>query len=144
VRYQKGSLGRVFILKFEDKDDILHEIKQLALKETIKAGTITLIGGMRSAGIVSGPQKTVIPPDPLWVKFDDTREVLGVGTLFWNGDEPIIHIHGAMGRERETLTGCIRKDCSVFLVVEAIITEIIGTNAHKALNKETGLVMLEV
>ena len=144
MKYSQGSFGRVFVLKFEDKDDLLEEMKKLAAKEKIRAGTIMLLGGLRSAGIVSGPKEAVIPPDPLWVHINDGREVLGIGTLFWKGDEPVIHLHGAIGREKETYTGCIRKDSSVFLVVEAVMTEIVGIDAHKVLNEKAGLVMLEL
>ena len=143
MHYKQGSFGRVFVLKFEDQDDLLEEIKKVALQEKIKVGTIMLLGGMRSAGIVSGPKEAVIPPDPLWTNFNDAREVVGIGTLFWKGDEPILHLHGAIGRGKETSIGCIRKDSSVYLVIEAVITEILGIEAHKALNEKTGVVMLE-
>ncbi|HWR71930.1 MAG TPA: PPC domain-containing DNA-binding protein [Nitrospirota bacterium] len=144
MQYRQGSYGRVFLLKFEDRDDLLEEIKKLALKEKIKVGAITLLGGMRSAGLVSGPREAVIPPEPMWVNFSDGREVLGIGTLFWKGDEPVIHLHGAVGRGNETVTGCVRKDSSVFLVIEAIITEILGIDARKTLDEKTGLVMLDL
>jgi predicted DNA-binding protein with PD1-like motif len=144
MQYRQGLFGRVFILKFEDKDDLLEEMKKLAARENIKVGTIMLLGGMRSAGIVSGPKEAVIPPDPIWVNFTDGREVLGFGTLFWKDDEPVIHLHGAVGRRNETVTGCVRKDSSVFLVIEAVVTEILGVDARKALDPETGLVMLEL
>lgn len=142
--YTQGSLGRVFILKFEDKDDLLSEIKNLAKHEAIKAGTIMLLGGMRSAGIVSGPKEPIIPPEPIWLNFEDGREVVGLGTLFWKDDEPVIHIHSAVGRGKETFVGCLRKDSSVFLVVEAVITEILGVAARKIEDKKTGLVILEL
>ncbi len=143
MKYKQGSFGRVFILKFEDRDNLLEEIKGVAVQEKIKVGTIMLLGGMRTAGIVSGPKEAVIPPDPVWVNVDDCREVLGFGTLFWKGEEPIIHLHGAIGRFRETITGCIRKDSSVYLVIEAVITEILGIDAQKVLNGTTGIVTLE-
>jgi len=144
VQYKQGSFGRVFVLKFEDKDDLLSEIKRVATTEKIKVGTIMLLGGMRSAGLVSGPKEAAIPPEPMWVNFNDGREVLGFGTLFWKGDEPVLHLHGAIGRAKETLTGCIRKESSVYLVIEAVITEILGIDARKTLNEKTGLVMLEI
>lgn len=144
MQYKQGSFGRVFVLKFEDRDDLLTEIKRVATTEKIKVGTIMLLGGMRSAGLVSGPKEAVIPPEPMWVNFNDGREVLGFGTLFWKDDEPVLHLHCAVGREKETLTGCIRKDSSVYLVVEAMITEILGIDARKTLNEKTGLVMLEL
>lgn len=144
MNYQQGSLGRVFLIKFDDKDDLLEEIKNIAVKEKIKVGTIMLLGGIRSAGVVTGPKEAVIPPEPLWNHFNDGREVVGFGTLLWKEDEPVLHLHGAIGRGKETLTGCIRKDSSVYLVIEAVITEIIGINAYKALNEKTGLVVLEL
>jgi predicted DNA-binding protein with PD1-like motif len=132
------------LLKFEDKDDLLSEIKRVATTEKIKVGTIMLLGGMRSAGLVSGPKEAVIPPEPMWTNFDDGREVLGLGTLFWKGDEPVLHLHGAIGREQKTITGCIRKESSVYLVIEAVITEILGIDARKTVDKKTGMVMLEL
>jgi uncharacterized protein len=144
VHYKQGSFGRVFVLKFEDKDDLLSEIKRVAVAETIKVGTIMLLGGMRSAGLVSGPKEAAIPPEPMWNNFNDGREVLGFGTLFWNGNEPVLHLHGAIGRANETLTGCIRKESSVYLVIEAVITEIVGIDARKTWNEKTGMVMLEL
>ncbi len=144
MKYKQGSFGRVFVLKFDDKDGILDGITRVAEKEKIKAGTIMLLGGLRNADVVSGPKEAVIPPDPMWVKISDGREVLGFGTLFWKGEEPVIHLHGAVGRDRETITGCIRKESSVYLVVEAVITEILGIDGFKTLDEKTGLVMLEL
>jgi len=144
MKYQQGSLGRVFLLKFEDKDNLLYEIKKMAVQETVKVGTIMLLGGVRSAGMVTGPKEAVIPPDPTWSDFSDAREILGFGTLFWKDDEPMIHLHAAVGRGNETLTGCIRKNSSVYLVVEAVITELLGINARKTMNEKAGLAMLEI
>ncbi len=143
MKYKQGSFGRVFVLRFDDQDDLLKEIKSVAVTEAIKVGTVMLLGGLRQVGVVSGPKEPVIPPDPQWVNVSDGREVLGFGTLFWKGEEPIIHLHGAVGRNRETITGCIRRDSSVYLVIEAVITEILGIDASKILDAKTGLVMLE-
>ncbi len=144
MKYQQGSFGRVFMLRFDDKDDLLNEIKSVAIKEKIKAATITLLGGLRHAAVVSGTKEAVIPPDPMWIKVSDGREVLGFGTLFWKGEDPVIHLHGAVGRDRETIAGCIRSESIVYLVVEAVITEILGIDAVKALDEKTGLVMLKL
>jgi len=94
--------------------------------------------------MVMGPKEAVIPPDPMWADFSDAREILGFGTLFWKDDEPMIHLHGAVGRGNETLTGCIRKNSSVYLVVEAVITELIGIKARKSMNEKAGLALLEI
>ncbi len=143
MQYKQGSFGRVFLLKFEDRDDLLEEIKKLAVTEQVRVGTIMLLGGMRASAIVCGPKEPVIPPEPLWIDFSDGRELLGFGTLFWNGNEPVIHLHGAIGRENETLTGCIRRDASVYLVVEAVVTEVLGIDARKTPDEKTGITMLK-
>ncbi len=116
----------------------------MAKNERIEAASIMLLGGMRSAGIVTGPRAAVIPPEPMWLEVSDGREVLGIGTLFWKDDEPAIHLHGAMGREKETFTGCIRKDSSVYLVAEAVIAEIKGVAARRRLDEKSGVVVLEL
>jgi uncharacterized protein len=144
MQYAQGSFGRVFLLKFDDQDDLLAGIRTVAIKEQVKAGTIMLLGGLRSGSIVTGPKEAVIPPEPVWQNFSDGREVLGIGTLYWHNDGPAIHLHGALGRGKETLTGCIRKDHSVYLVIEAVLTEIIGIDARRALDSNTGLVMLDL
>ncbi len=144
MKYAHGDFGRVFLLKFEDRDDVLAGLKDVASREKIKIGTIMLLGGMRSAGVVSGPREPVIPPEPMWMNFQDGREVIGFGTLFRKGEDPVIHLHGAIGRDKETTVGCIRKDTSAYLVIEAIIAEIIGIQAYKAVDEKTGLVMLEL
>ncbi|MBI4633826.1 MAG: DNA-binding protein [Deltaproteobacteria bacterium] len=145
MQYRQGSFGRVFLLKFEDHDDLLAEIKKLARTEKVNVGTVMLLGGMRTAGVVAGPREAVIPPEPLWKEFSDAREVLGFGTFFYKGegDEPVLHLHGAIGRGGETITGCIRRDGTVFLVIEAVITEILGTDAYKAHDDATGVAMLK-
>ncbi len=144
MKYSQGSYGRVFLVKFEDNDNLLESLKNIAIDEQIKAGTVMLLGGMRSAGIVTGPKHAVIPPEPMWLDVNDGREVLGIGTLFWKDDGPAIHLHAAMGREKETFTGCIRKDSSVYLVMEAVIAEIAGIDARRRLDEASGVVMLDL
>jgi len=144
MNYKQGSFGRVFILKFDDQDDLLSGIQAVATRENIRIATVMLLGGLRTADMVTGPRETVIPPDPVWQNLADGREVVGIGTLFRDCDEPVLHLHGAVGRGHETLTGCIRKNASVYLVIEAIIAEIIGIDAHKALDDRTGVKMLEL
>jgi len=144
VQYSEGSFGRVFVVKFEDGDDLLEGLRQVASREGIKAATILLLGGMRSAGVVAGPRQAVVPPEPVWRSFNDGREVIAMGTLFRKDGEPIVHLHGAMGRQGETLVGCIRKETTTYLVIEAVIAEIAGLAAHKAMDEKTGVVMLEL
>jgi len=144
MQYRSGSIGRVFVVKFEDGDDLNGGIIEVAQKESIKAGFFYLLGGMRSAGMVCGPKEPVLPPEPAWEGFTDGREILGIGSIFIKDGEPSIHLHGAVGKFGTTLTGCVRKDAKVFLVVEAMILEVTGINAQKVVNEKTGIAMLEL
>lgn len=143
MQYRTGNIGRAIVIKYEDGDSLLDGIIEVAKKEGVKSGFFYLLGGMRSAGMVCGPKEPVLPPEPTWEGFTDGREVLGVGSVFLKDGEPAIHLHGAVGKGATTLTGCIRKDDKVFLVVEAMLLEITGIDAAKMVNEKTGIAMLE-
>ena len=139
MQYAKGSLGRVFLLKFENNDVFLKELERIARKEKIKAATLVFLGALREGDVVSGPKKAVIPPEPNWKAFKGGWEVFGIGSIFTNNHGPQIHIHGSMGKKNKVITGCIRKDSKIFLVIEAIIFELKGVKADKNIDPETGL-----
>jgi uncharacterized protein len=144
MRYTKGTIGRVFVLKFEDDDILLNELTRLARKEKLKAATFVFIGALKKGDLVTGPKKPVIPPEANWVSFKDGWEVMGMGTIFTNRSGPQIHVHTSMGKKSRTLTGCIRKESKVFLVIEAIVYELKGIKASKEIDPKTGLNLLKI
>lgn len=133
MRYQQGSLGRVFLVKLEHGDDMLQEIKRLALETGLKSAYLFMIGALESTTMVVGPQECVLPPQGLPVRLEDGREIVAMGTLFTDqdSDEPVLHIHGSLGRGNTSFTGCLRADSQVFLVVEMLIIELLGFEATK-------------
>jgi len=144
MKYSKGEIGRIFVLKFEDDDIILKEIDKFARKERIKAAAFVFLGALKKGDIVTGPKKPVIPPVPNWTKFKDGWEAMGTGTIFTNKKGPQIHIHTAMGKKDKVITGCVRKDSKVFLVIEALVFELKGVNATKDIDPKTGLNLLHL
>jgi predicted DNA-binding protein with PD1-like motif len=139
----EGTVGRVFVVKFEHGDDFLGCLASLAKEKNIKAGIVHFIGALNNAEIVVGPEKNTLPPTPMWKKFDDGRELLGIGTIFWKGDEPKIHIHSSIGRGENANLGCIRKNANVYLIIEAVVFEIAGVKAKRVKDEKTGLDLLE-
>lgn len=129
--------------RLDDGDILIDELKKLAKKERINAGLVVLIGALRKGHMVTGPKAPKIPPKPHWEKFKDAWEVTGLGTIFKGQKGPEIHIHGAIGKGRKTLAGCIRKDSKVFLLIEAVIFDIKGIKARKDLDPKTGLKLLK-
>lgn len=144
MQYTKGSIGRVFLLKFSDDDVLLDELAKFVKQERLKSAALVFLGALKKGNLVTGPKKPIIPPEPNWVKFKDGWEVAGVGTIFTNKSGPQIHIHASMGKRKKALTGCIRKDSKVFLVIEAVVFELKGVKATKAIDPVTGLNLLMI
>jgi len=144
MKYTNGKLGRIFVMKFENKDIVVKEIESLARKEKIRSAVVLFIGGMLEGHIVSGPKKPVIPPEAQWNKFRDGWDAMGIATIFSGEKGPQVHVHSAMGRGRQALSGCVRKESSVFCVLEAVLFELKGVKAVKDIDPATCLNMLRI
>jgi predicted DNA-binding protein with PD1-like motif len=144
VQYTKGTINRVFLLKFNDGDILIDELIRLARKEKIKTAGLVFIGALKKGELVTGPKLPVIPPRPNKVNFRNGWEVMGMGTIFTNKSGPQIHIHGSMGKKNKVLTGCIRGKSEVFLVIEAVVFELKGVKATKEIDQKTGLNLLNI
>ena len=144
MKYQTGRQGRVIVVRFEDGDDVITGLAEIAKKEGIKAGIVQIVGGMREGDIVVGPESEEMPPKPVWKSLGESHEVFGFGTIFWQGDEPKIHFHGAFGKKEMVKVGCLRKNSETFLVLEAVIIEIEGIDAKRELDPASGMVLLKI
>ncbi|MBU0547735.1 MAG: DUF296 domain-containing protein [Candidatus Omnitrophica bacterium] len=144
MKYTKGTIGRVFLIKFEDQDILIDKLSLFANKERIKAATMIFLGALRKGELVTGPRKPVIPPQPNKVNFKDGWEVMGIGTIFANSHGPQIHIHSSMGKKKKVLTGCLRGKSRVFLVIEAVVLELKGIKAGKEIDPQTGINLLKI
>lgn len=138
MEYQAGLVGRVFYLRLDDGDDMHRCIRELVVREEVRCAWFQMFGGLRSAGVVTGPKEPVMPPEPVWASITDAREVLGVGSVFRDGDTPLIHLHAAMGHHGETLTGCVRRDSTVYLVIEVLLVEVAGMEITRPWSAERG------
>ncbi|MBM4135806.1 MAG: DUF296 domain-containing protein [Nitrospira sp.] len=144
MKYQIGKTGRVVVARLEDGEDIIKNIIDMAKKETIRSAVFYLIGGIRYGKIVVGPEKEELPPIPVWREIRESTEVLGIGTIFWQGDEPKVHFHGAFGKRDVVKVGCLREVSETFLILEAIIIEIEGIHAQRKFDPSSGLTLLEL
>ncbi len=144
MKYQVGKTGRVIIARFEDREDALKNIVDIAKKENMRNAVFHLIGGIRQGKVVVGPEKEELPPKPIWRELNESHEVLGIGTIFWQGNEPKIHFHGAFGKKDMVKVGCLRGASETFLVLEAVIIEIQGINAKREFDPSSGLTLLKL
>jgi uncharacterized protein len=144
MKYQRGEIGRIFVVRFEDGDDVLGGLVELARKENVRAGSFQLVGGMKRGRFVVGPEREEMPPVPVWRELEESHEIVGFGTIFLEGDVPKIHLHGAYGKGDSVRVGCLRETSEAFLVLEAVVMEIKGVSAVRELDPVSGMVLLKL
>lgn len=144
MEYRIGQTGRIVVVRFNDGDDVIGGIAEIARKENIRAASFNLVGGMKKGRFVVGPETEEMPPKPVWRELDESHEVVGFGTIFWQDDQPKVHFHGAFGKKESVKAGCMREDSRAFLVLEAVITEILGVHAVRELDPASGMVLMEL
>jgi len=143
MKYQVGKIGRAIVARFEDKEDMLKNLVDIAKKEKIKAAVFYIVGGMRKGRIVVGPEKDKIPPKPVWRELKESHEVVGIGTIFWE-KEPKVHFHGGFGKKNMVKIGCLREKSETFLVLEAVIIEIKDIKAIREFDPLSGLTLIKL
>jgi predicted DNA-binding protein with PD1-like motif len=144
VKYQTGQAGRIIVARFDDGEDFLAGLAEIARQENIRAASFNLVGAVKRGRFVVGPEADRMPPVPVWRELTESHEVVGFGTIFWHEDTPKVHFHGAFGKGDTVKAGCLRELSETFLVLEAVITEIVGTDVCRALDEASGMVLLRV
>jgi predicted DNA-binding protein with PD1-like motif len=134
MRYAKGKIGRIFIARFDEGDDLLEGIKRLAEKEKISSACFNLLGAVKDQKLVVGSRMSRGKNIPDWALASGEWEVLGFGTLFRLGGRPAIHLHTATGKKGKALVGCLRGDAGVYITVECVIQEILASGVVKKKN----------
>jgi predicted DNA-binding protein with PD1-like motif len=146
MKASEGKIGRVFVLRLEDGDIVPECIERFAAEKGISVGHVVLVGGIGSGQLVVGPRDSKkMPPEPMLLPIDGAHEVVGVGILAPNEEgKTVLHIHAALGRSGQTMTGCLRMGVSTWLIGEAIIYEITGAKARRVKDEESGLELMEM
>ncbi len=145
MKYSEGKIGRIFVIRLEDKDKLPEAIESFARKNNVLRGMCILVGGIKEGGkVVVGPEDSEsIPVVPMIFDLEGVHEICGVGTIFTDSDgKPRLHMHAALGREGKTVSGCIRMGMKVWKLGEVIVLEIVDNTAQR---KDTplGFTMLE-
>ena len=146
MQASEGRLGRIFVIRLEDGDVVPGCIERFAEEKGISVGHVILVGGIGGGEVVVGPRYSEERPvQPLLLPVDGAHEVVGVGVIAPGEDgKPVLHIHAALGRSGQTLSGCLRPGVKTWLVGEAILYEITGAEVTRAMDKESGFSLLEV
>ncbi len=145
MKFSQAKVGRVFVVKLEDGDNLPDVIEEFASTHKLKAGVCIMVGGISKGKLVCGPESPdTFPVVPMLQEIKGVNEILGVGTIFPDeNNSPKLHMHAAIGRKKNTLVGCIRPGISVWKIVEFIILELIDSEASRKKNKKAGFSILE-
>jgi len=145
MKADEGSIGRVFVLRLEDGDRLPECIEKFAREKDIAVGHVVLVGGIGGGQVVVGPRDSkAMPPEPMLLPIDGAHEAAGVGVIAPGPDgKPQLHMHAALGRSGQTMTGCIRPGVDTWIVLEAIIYEIAGVKMSRHLDSDTGFALLD-
>ncbi len=146
MKATEGKIGRVFILRLEDNDKLPDCIEEFAKDNDITNAYVSFIAGIKTGKIVTGPKDPAARPvETLNVDISDTHESAAVGIIARDTDDnPILHIHGFLGRDGNTVSGCLRNGVDVWVTGEAIIYEILDATCVRVIDQETGFKLLNV
>ena len=142
----QGKIRRVFVIRLEDGDVIPECIERFAKKNKVMMGHVILVGGIGGGQIVVGPRRSEqMPPEPMLLPIDGAHEVAGVGVIAPDDKgNPTLHIHAALGRSGQTMTGCLRPGVTTWLVGEVILYEIVEAKASRVKDAKSGFSLLEL
>jgi predicted DNA-binding protein with PD1-like motif len=143
----EGTLGRVFVLRLDRDDPLPQCIADFAAEKKIRLAQVVFIGGIYQGNLVTGPRRTAdLQPDPIVLPVNEAHDAFALGIIApaENG-KPSLHLHGALGRSGQTITGCFQSGVTVWLVGEAVIYEILsGSTARRVFDETAQLTLFEI
>jgi len=147
VKYASAALGRALVVRLEDGDVVHEAIEAAVLAEGIARAAVVLLGGADDGSrVVVGPEESraehIVPMERV---LHGAHEVAGVGTVFPNETgQPVLHLHAAFGRDDQVVAGCIRRGVLTWVVGEAVVIELLDSDAVRRLDPGTGFELLDV
>jgi predicted DNA-binding protein with PD1-like motif len=144
MQYAVGKTGRIIAARLFEGEGLYDSIESIAKKENIQSAAVFITGGFRKADVVVGPKEERPKIVGNLKQFAGPGETLGVGTLYCDDEGPKLHIHAAIGKGNETIVGCPRGGAKTFLILEVTIIEIVGINAARRFDEETGVKLLNI
>jgi predicted DNA-binding protein with PD1-like motif len=137
MQYTEGQLGRVFVVRIDNGEDMLLSIRHFIQDKGVQAGSVFFLGALLDGKMVTGPEVPIFPPLPHFVMFEGGWEVFGFGTIYQGEGGPHVHYHASVGRSGHALTGCLREKATTYLIIEAVILEFTGLAARRAYDEKT-------
>jgi len=143
MKSAEGRIGRTFVIRLEDGDVLPACLESFAAEKGISVGYAVLVGGIGSGKLVVGPKADEKSVVPLTHAIEAPHEVAAVGVLAPDAEgKPILHMHGALGREGLGVAGCLRPGVATWMTGEVVLYEILGTRVSRVRDAKTGFAFL--
>lgn len=141
MEYSEGRLARVFVIRMEEGEELIGSISRFLEEKGVESGIVHFLGALREGRLIMGPKEATVPPGPPFFEdLDGGWEIFGLATVYpGEGGVPAVHIHASAGRAGRGLTGCLRDEARAYLVVEAVVFEVVGVQARRSVDERTGL-----
>lgn len=146
MKFSEATEGRTFVIRLEDGEIVHDTLEQFARDHGVERASLVAVGGAdKGSVLVVGPEEGHVKPVSIMThELYEAHEIVGTGTIFPDEEgNPVLHMHMACGREENTVTGCIRRGVKVWLVMEVIMTELIGSGAFRKTEPDNGFKLLE-
>jgi predicted DNA-binding protein with PD1-like motif len=146
MRYSEARTGRLFVIRLETGDRLPDAIERFAAERGVARGYLVVLGGAEDGSrIVTGPEDgAALPPVPMIHRIAGVHEIAGVGTIFPDTQgKPSLHLHAALGRGGAAVAGCTRPGVGIWKVGEVVLVELLGTDARRVVDPDTGFSLLE-
>jgi uncharacterized protein len=144
MKHKEIQKGRKFILKLESGDNLHSGIISFCQKEKINSGYLNIIGAIKKGTIIAGPKTddiNNIVHNKIFIK--KPSEIVAFGTVFPDDKQDLIlHLHGSIGHDENTITGCVQKDTIIFIVAEVVFTEILNSEIVRKVDSVTGFKLI--
>ena len=136
------KITRVIVVKLEPGDDLLTSLSKIAKTYRIKSGFINCIGALKQFTL---GYYDLDLNEYIMETFSENVELVScIGSLAYEDEEPIIHIHISVGRrDYSVLGGHLGKPSIVSITGEVSIFEI-DKKLNREINPKFGLALMKL
>jgi len=103
-------------------EDLKETLVNWARDNDVTLAWIQGIGELQNAQTASGYKSDDPQGDKFVRPLSDNQHVMGMGTIIRDEDGERVHLHGPMGREHETATGCWAGSPKTFRGMDFLVT----------------------
>ncbi len=150
--YRSGKLGRVIVARLKPGSDLLSSLREIVIKEDIKAGVIIsgvgLLGEANLRNCMCLPiEYPITDENRTFTSFKRPLEILSLsGNISLAEIEPLVHAHITLSYVEENSIGVIGghllEGCVIHGFAEVFVLELLDIEMMKKFDEETKTIQL--